>query len=81
MDNKREDLVADAKPRSDTWARYSLYDLVFNVHRHTKRIYNDGHERKDVVEYRTNEFLPAMLGHQRQMTHYSGPDCNIEDTP
>jgi hypothetical protein len=35
-----------------------------------KGVYMDGHERFDVVHYRDNEFLPAMLKFEERMVHY-----------
>ncbi len=40
-------------------ARNWLHDMGFNVRRITKRVYVDGHERQDVVEYR-GDFLKRM---------------------
>ena len=35
----------------------------------------DGHERADVVKYRTEIFLPTMATYETQMVHYEGPDA------
>lgn len=40
-----------------------------------KGVYMDGHEREDVVDYRTNFFLPKMEEFERRMAHYI-PDSN-----
>jgi hypothetical protein len=39
-----------------------------------KGVYMDGHEREDVVHYRQEEFLPAMLKFEKLMVHYVAPD-------
>jgi hypothetical protein len=39
-----------------------------------KGVYMDGHERLDVVHYRNEEFLPAMLKFEERMVHYEGPE-------
>jgi hypothetical protein len=35
-----------------------------------KGVYMDGHERKDIVKYHNEEFLPHMRKYEAQMTHY-----------
>ena len=41
-------------------ARRWLANLGFEWKRFAKGVYIDGHERADVVAYRTNEFLPQF---------------------
>ena len=38
-----------------------------------KGVYMDGHERADVVKYRTEVYLPAMLEFERRMVCFEGP--------
>ncbi len=45
--------------------------------RHTrikKGVYEDGHNRADIVHYRDQDFLPQMLEYERRMAHYEGPE-------
>lgn len=46
--------------------------LGFHPKLQKKGYYTDGHNRKDVIEYRDNEFLPRMLSYERCMQEYSG---------
>ena len=34
----------------------------------------DGHERKDVVKYQQEVFLPQMFDYARRMVKFDGPD-------
>jgi hypothetical protein len=46
-----------------------------------KGVYMDGHERKDVVKYRKEVFLPKMLVYESRMARYELKDgelCRIE---
>ena len=38
-----------------------------------KGVYEDRHNRADVVHYRDTDFLPCMLEYERRMVHYKGP--------
>ena len=38
-----------------------------------KGVYMDGHERADVVKYRTEVYLPAMLEFKHRMVCFEGP--------
>lgn len=41
----------------------------------------DGHEREDVVKYRNEVYLPAMLKYERRMVQFEGPELTrVEPT-
>lgn len=48
-------------------ARSWLKRLGLHYHTVSKNVYIDGHERKDVVEYRQHEFLPMWASLERRM--------------
>ncbi|AYV87071.1 MAG: hypothetical protein Sylvanvirus22_10 [Sylvanvirus sp.] len=56
---------------SPSTAQRWLKHLGFNNGEVKKGIYADGHERRDVVTYRDNVFVPQMLALKKQMTLYS----------
>lgn len=67
----------DIKPKSPLSIRTARRWLIKLGWTHTlvkKGVYMDGHERFDVVHYRNEEFLPAMLKFERLMVHYEGPN-------
>jgi hypothetical protein len=39
-----------------------------------KGIYKDGHEREDMIDYRTNVFLPRMAAFEQRVVSYHGPE-------
>jgi hypothetical protein len=39
-----------------------------------KGVYKDGHEREDVIEYCSKNFLPKMEGHESRMVKFVGPE-------
>ena len=59
------------------WLKY----LGFTKHRRCKAVYFDGHERKDVVDYRQNEFLPAMDQLDKLRAVFSGDQMEIRTPP
>jgi len=61
------------KPLCVRTARRWLIKLGYQLVSLRKGVYMDGHERPDVVAYRNNEFLPAMLAFESRMTQYIGP--------
>ena len=46
-----------------------------------KGLYVDGHERPDVVHFRTKFLNTALVPYQRRMARYSGPNMEIETLP
>ncbi|KAG2221800.1 hypothetical protein INT45_013296 [Circinella minor] len=52
----------------------------YSYKRHSKQIYVDGHERKDVVSYRQS-WAKRMMGYKRQMETYSGDNEEIVTPP
>jgi len=42
-----------------------------------KRVYMDGHERPDVIEYRNNVFLPLMASFERCMVQWRPEGPNL----
>ena len=53
-----------------TAARWIQF-LSFHPKLQREGYYTDGHNRKDIVEYRDDVFLPRMLNHERRMQEYS----------
>ncbi|TFY73326.1 hypothetical protein EWM64_g10686 [Hericium alpestre] len=73
-----------AKGISLRTARRWLHREGFRYTEHKKSLYFDGHECPDVVAYRQNTFLPAMLEHRKRMVEYSISDPgqeNLEKQP
>jgi hypothetical protein len=58
------------RPLSERTARRWLLRLGWRLKTLRKGVYMDGHERPDVVEYRTKIFLPAMEKYERRMARY-----------
>ena len=67
----------NAKLHTET-ARRWLYDLGFTRVHHQKGVYFDGHDRSDVVEYRTN-FLATMAELDKKSITYEGNVPELED--
>ncbi|CDO77934.1 hypothetical protein BN946_scf184610.g1 [Trametes cinnabarina] len=64
-------------PLSVRTARRWLIKLGWRHVTLRKGVYMDGHERKDVVQYRNNVFLPRMAEFEARMDHYDGPDLAL----
>ena len=63
------------KPICEATAKAWLRKLGYIYRKKKTIVYIDGHERKDVVEYRKKVFLPAMAQFQQRMRTYEGEDC------
>lgn len=61
-------------PLCERTARRWLIKLGWRRTLLKKGVYMDGHERPDVVEYRQEVFLPAIMKFEARMTRYEGPD-------
>ena len=72
--NKFKIGMARNKPLCERTARRWLIKLGWTRTVLRKGIYMDGHERKDVVEYCENVFLPKMKEFEGRMARYEGPD-------
>ena len=59
-------------------ARRWLHHEGFRYIEHKKSLYYDGHERPDVVHYRQNVFLPAMLQYRSRLVEYMPGDVENE---
>ena len=59
-------------------ARRWLRKLGFKYKEYRKGIYNDGHERQDVKDYRDKEFLPRMAAYQDQFLRW---DEHLQEVP
>ena len=76
--------VLDAKKKKTVCLRtvyYWLQRLGFNAKKYQKGIYYDGHERKDVVAYRNNIFLPRMAEYEKHFIKYSGENMEVAVYP
>ncbi|THU76463.1 hypothetical protein K435DRAFT_704834 [Dendrothele bispora CBS 962.96] len=62
--------IKPKNPVSLRTARRWLIKLGWSYSLVKKGVYMDGHERSDVVRYRQDKFLPAMLEFERCMTKY-----------
>lgn len=62
--------ITPKKPISERTARRWLVRLGYRRTLIKKGVYMDGHERPDVVKYRTDVFLPKMAEFQARMTTY-----------
>jgi hypothetical protein len=69
--------LKDPVVHSSRTAQRWLNSLGLKFGRYCKGIYNDGHERDDVVQYR-NEFLERMLFYEKRMTQYEGDFMETE---
>ena len=65
---------------AESTARDWFENLGWKVHACGKGIYVDGHEREDVVTYRS-EFVKEMAQFQQRMETYSGPKMEIVSPP
>ena len=63
---------------SERTARRWLIKLGWRRTRLKKGVYMDGHERKDVKEYRDNDFLPLMASFERRMVHWVLKESKLE---
>ena len=63
---------------SERTARRWLYKLGWRRTRLKKGVYMDGHERKDVKEYRENVFLPLMASFERRMVRWEFIESKLE---
>jgi hypothetical protein len=63
---------------SERTARRWLIKLGWRRTRLKKGVYMDGHERKDVKEYRDDVFLPLMASFERQMVHWVLKESKLE---
>lgn len=59
-------------------ARRWLRKEGFTFMEHKKGLYFDGHERPDVVEYRQDEFLPAMKKYRERLVEYEVGNVDAE---
>jgi len=59
-------------------ARRWLRSEGFRYISHKKGLYFDGHDRPDVVEYRQNSFLPAMMEYAPRLVRYVVNDVEKE---
>lgn len=48
--------------------------LCFKLTSVQKGYYTDDHNRKDIVDYRNQYFLPRMFEYEKRMEYYTGPD-------
>jgi hypothetical protein len=69
--------ISPKQPISERTARRWLVRLGYRRTMIKKGVYMDGHERPDVVQYRTDVFLPKMAGFEARMTQYYGPDLEV----
>ncbi|KAJ3507789.1 hypothetical protein NMY22_g16822 [Coprinellus aureogranulatus] len=69
--------ISTAKPLCERTARRWLVKLGWTRTVLRKGVYMDGHERKDVVKYRTEVFLPKMLLYERCMAQYELKDGKL----
>jgi hypothetical protein len=58
-----------------------LKHLGYNIERKKKTIFHDNHNRKDVVAYRQDDFLPRMAKIRSLCATFSGPNMEIETLP
>jgi hypothetical protein len=65
---------------SERTAQRWLHYLGFSPTVYQQGLYFDGHERDDVIEYRSR-FLDEMLEYQRRMFTYTGDDMEIAIRP
>lgn len=73
--------IKPEKPLSIRTARRWLIKLGWRHSMIKKGVYMDGHERADVVQYRTHVFLPLMAKYEARMVHYEGPEMKrVEPT-
>ena len=63
------------KPICEATAKAWLRKLGFRYRKKKAVVYMDGHERKDVVKFRDEEFLPAIAKFQKRMCTFEGQDC------
>ncbi|KIL54192.1 hypothetical protein M378DRAFT_188729 [Amanita muscaria Koide BX008] len=68
--------IKPEKALSERTARRWLIKLGWTRTLYKKGIYLDGHERPDVIEYCEEIFLPHLLGYERRMAKYEGPELN-----
>jgi hypothetical protein len=66
-------------PLSERTARRWLIKLDWRWTVVRKGVYMDGHERKDVVKYRNEVFLPAMAKFEARMVKFEGSDLKRVD--
>lgn len=59
-------------------ARRMLHREGFFYTEHKKSLYYDGHERPDVVKYRQEVFLPAMMEYRKQLVEYKVDNLDEE---
>jgi hypothetical protein len=69
--------ISPKQPISERTARRWLVRLGYRRTLIKKGVYMDGHERPDVVQYRTDVFLPKMAEFEARMTQYHGPDLKV----
>lgn len=59
-----------------------LHSKGFQYIGHKKGLYFDGHDQPDVIDYRQNEFLPAMAKYSEWMVHVTPvTSCHNYVTP
>ena len=63
---------------SECTARCWLYKLGWRQTKLKKGVYMDGHERKDVREYRDKDFLPLMASFERRMVRWELKESVLE---
>jgi hypothetical protein len=66
--------IIPKQPISERTARRWLIKLGWRRTIIRKGVYMDGHEREDVVKYRNEIYLPAMLKFERRMVQFEGPE-------
>jgi hypothetical protein len=69
--------ICTVKPLTVRTSRRWLIRLGWRRTLVRKGIYKDGHERSDVVEYRTNVFLPAMERYEARMVRFEFEDGKV----
>jgi hypothetical protein len=69
--------ISPKQPISERTARRWLVRLGYRRTLIKKGVYMDGHERPDVVQYRTDVFLPKMAEFEARMTQYHGPNLEV----
>ena len=65
---------------SDRTAVRWMHELGLSYNEFKRGVYNDGHEREDVVQYR-EQFLQRMLVYERRMAKFVGDDMNTVIEP
>jgi hypothetical protein len=73
--------IVPKQPISERTARRWLIKLGWRRTVIRKGVYMDGHEREDVIKYREEVYLPAMLKFEERMVHFEGPELTrVEPT-